>query len=179
MKYRRSGLVILSLAFFALLFGISFVTGQNAHHGPGFSALGVGLVIGSITVLAITARRWAGYFCAICALGAIKAMLAMTVGYHTLSGTLEMIGPQTLVMLVILTALSYRFTIRLPRSRLESLALVSGVVAVAIQMLIGSNFWPVRFAAVLLSISWLVDRLTKAGASHQGHHASHLDSRTL
>ena len=115
MKYRQSGLLILFLAFFALLFGISFVTGQNAHHGPGFSALGVALVFGSITVLTITVRRWAGYFCAVCALGAVKAVLAMTVGYHTLSGTLEMIGPQILVMLVTLAALSYRFTVRLPR----------------------------------------------------------------
>ena len=175
MKYRQSGLLILFLAFFALLFGISFVTGQNAHHGPGFSALGVALVIGSITVLTITVRRWAGYFCAVCALGAVKAVLAMTVGYHTLSGTLEMIGPQILVMLVTLAALSYRFTVRLPRSKLESFALVSGVVAVAIQMLIGVNFWPVRFATILFAISWLVDRLTKASPSDQRHHASQSD----
>jgi hypothetical protein len=130
-------------------------------------------------VLAITVRGWAGYFCAVCALGAIKAMLAMTVGYHTLSGTLEMIGPQILVMLVILTALSYRFTVRLPRSKLESLALVSGVVAVAIQMFIGSNFWPVRFATILFAISWLVDRLTKASPPHQHRHASQPDPENI
>jgi len=59
--YKRSGLLILFLAFFAAAFGITLLTGQNLRYrGLAFRLLGAGITLGSITVLAMTVRRWAG-----------------------------------------------------------------------------------------------------------------------
>jgi len=80
MKYKPSGLGILALMFLCSAVGISLLTGHNAHSGPWFGAFGGALLIGGTATLAITVRRWAGYFCAVCILCTIKTMLALLFG---------------------------------------------------------------------------------------------------
>ena len=77
MLYRRSGLVILVVSFVALLAGIAIAIGMAENTSYAFRVVGVFVVLGTGTALFLTARRWAGYFFALCGIACIKAALAL------------------------------------------------------------------------------------------------------
>ena len=173
MIYKRSGLAILAVAFFGVLLGTGWLIGMGGYYkGPLSKLVGGILLLVALTVLAKTARRWAGYLFAACALAAIKAGLALVFGVTISSGHIRTDYPlvtQMFVMLVALSALTLRFAYKVPRSKLDVVALVSSVVAIESQILEASNFWPVRAAALLLAISWIVDWRAKRSFSNRRH----------
>lgn len=170
-----SGLAILAVGFIAILGGAAWLTGQGySREYPALRLLGASLLLSSILVLIRTVRRWAGYFFAICALAAVKAALSLIFGVTVSSGHLVTnyrIVAELFITLIVLCALTIRFTFREPRSKLEVFSLTGGVVGLAFDMLTEPNFWPLRVAALFLAISWIVDRQAIRGRPHQRQHA--------
>jgi len=176
--FKRSGfgLAIFAVGFIAILGGTAWLTGQGySGEHPALRVLGAGLLLGSIWLLARTAGRWAGYFCAACALAAVKAALALIFGVTVSSGHLVSnyrIVTELFITLIVVCALTIRFTFREPRSRLEELSLIGGMVGLALDILTEPNFWPLRVAVLLLAISWIVDRLTNRTRSRHRQHTA-------
>ena len=170
--FKRSGqgLAIFAVGFIAVLIGVGLFIGHgSAREHPLLRLLGAGLLLGSIWLLVRTAGEWAGYFCAESALAAVKAGLALIFGVTVSSGHLVTnyrIVTELFITLIVVCALTIRFTFREPRSRLEVLSLIGGIVGLALDILTEPNFWPLRVAVLLLGISWIVDRLTKKPHSH-------------
>jgi hypothetical protein len=165
MQYRRSGLVILAVCFLALLAGIALMIGRAENDSPVVRALGAGLVLGTATVLFLTARRWAGYFFAACVIATIKASFSLLFGV-TISVprlvTNRVLVSILLCLLIAMAILTFRFVTTLPKSNLQALSLVSAVVGLAWAILIEPNVWPLWVSVAVLSISWLLERLLRA-----------------
>lgn len=170
MLYNRPGLLLLVLLFAAALLGAALLIGASEYYHGLTSRLVGGVILASAcTALAASARRWAGYVCAACAIAGFKAILALIFGVTVSSGHLITNRPlvlQILIMLVLLTLLTYRFTVRLPRSRLDVVSLAVTVVAIALAMLEEPNFWPLRTAALLLAVSWFTERIKHKRRTH-------------
>jgi hypothetical protein len=169
MIYKRSGLALMAALFFAVLAGVAILTGRSDYHGAGAMLLASALVVLGCVVLTITARRWAGYFTAACALGLAKAILELVTGYHSLPNA-PLMTLTAVLSLALLTALSYRFADRLPRSRFEAIALTGSVLALAVEMVHDDYRWPIPCAMLLLGTSWVADWLTRRG-SHRHRRA--------
>jgi hypothetical protein len=156
--FKRSGrgLGIFAVGFIAILIGAGWLIGQGyAQQHPALRLLGAGLLLGSVVILLQTVDRWARYFCALCVLATFKVALALTFGVTVSSGHLVTnyrIVTELFITLLVLCALTIRFTFREPRSRLEVLSLIGGMVGLALDMLTEPSFWPLRVAVLLLAI---------------------------
>jgi hypothetical protein len=115
----------------------------------------------STAILLVTVRHWARWFPAVCALAAAKALFALLFGFTISQPRLVTNRPLVFVILLLLAAivvLSYRFVLRPPRNRLESLTLVGAVMGFCVGIITEPNLWPLLAAVVLLAASWFVDR---------------------
>jgi hypothetical protein len=164
MIYNRSGLVILFLSFLALLAGIAVMIGRADNTSPSFRAIGGCVVFGTGTLLFLTARRWAGYFFALCGIAAVKAVLALLFGVTVAVPRLvtdRKLVFELLCLLGGLSLLTYRFVTTRPESHVQTLALVIAVIGLAWAMLIEPNMWPLIGSVAVLTISWTLQRFAK------------------
>lgn len=165
--------MILALLFVAAIVGIALLLGKGNHRGWPFSLIGA-LVLTAVTATLVkTAARWAGYFCALCAITAVKAALSLLFGVTISSGHLPVDRPyaaEFLVALVALTLLTLRFTQHVPKSKLDRIALTVGVLALACSMIVEPELWPLAGAIFVTGIAWMIDRRTKhSHRTSQGH----------
>jgi hypothetical protein len=164
MIYRRSGLGILAVSFLALLAGIAIMIGRADNTSPAFRVIGACLVFGTGTVLLLTARRWAGYFFALCAIACIKAVLALAFGVTVAVPRLvtdRQLVFELLCLLGGLSLMTFRFVTSFPESNLEALALVVAVIGLAWAMLTEPNVRPLVISVAALAVSWSLRRFAK------------------
>lgn len=166
MLYRRSGLVILVVSFVALLAGIAIAIGMAENTSYAFRVVGVFVVLGTGTALFLTARRWAGYFFALCGIACIKAALALVFGVSVAVPRLVVTDRQLVFeyfgLLGGMSILTFRFATTPPKSNLQALALVVAVVGLAWSMLIEPNIGPLIISIAAVAIAWIVQRFGQA-----------------
>jgi len=125
------------------------------------------VVFGTGAVLFLTARRWAGYFFALCVIAGMKAAFALVFGV-TISvprlATDRQLVTELLCLLAALGILTFRFVDTRPESNLQALALALAVIGLAWAMLTEPNVWPLVVSVAALAISWALERFVKKPA---------------
>jgi hypothetical protein len=115
-------------------------------------------------MLFLTARRWAGYFFAVCGIASIKAVLAqvfgVTVSVPRLVTDRQLVF-ELLCLLVGLSILTFRFVTTLPESNLQSLPLAVAVIGFAWAILTEPNVWPPIVSVAVLVVAWALRRIAK------------------
>ena len=149
------------LLFAVIAAGFQFITGR-AHpgSGTGYKVVGAVMVVAGIAVFGATVRRWSEYFFAACALAAMKALFAVFAGYTISQPRLVINRTQAAEMFALLVAmvfLSYRYASHPPRTALESISLVSAVLALAGGVGLDPNIWPIVGSVLLLALPRLFD----------------------
>lgn len=157
------------LVFGVISAGFAFVTGR-AHPEGGivYKVVGAFMVVAGTAVLGATVRRWSRYLFAVCFLMAVKALFALLLGYTISQPRLvvnRILAAEVLGLLVAMMLLSYRYSFRPPRTALESIGLVSAVVALALELVAEPNIWPVVGAVLLLALPRLLQRAKMESAS--------------
>jgi hypothetical protein len=121
-------------------------------------------------MLFLTARRWAGYFFALCGITSVKAILALVFGV-TVSVPRRVTDRQLVLELFCLLGglriLTFRFVTTLPESNLQSLTLAVAVIGLAWAMVTERNVWPLIVSVSVLAASWTLRRFAKL--FHGGH----------
>lgn len=150
----------------ALAGGIALITGKiHPEDSRAYRySLGGAMILVSTAILITTTRHWARWFFALSVLAAAKAVFALLFGFTVSQPRLVTNRPLVSVILLLLVALvllSYRFVLRPPRSRLETMALVGAVIGFIAAMITEPNLWPLLAAVVLLTASWVVDRRSR------------------
>lgn len=151
------------LVLLTLVGGIAFITGVD-HRGGGAAhrIIGLVMVVGATVVLGATVRRWAKWFFAICFLMTVKALFALVFGYTVSQPRLivdRAYAAAVLSLLVAMLCLSYRFVLRPPRSRMDSVSLVVAVVGLSASVLIEGSLWLLIGSVLLLSFALLVSKI--------------------
>ncbi len=173
MTFRRAGMGILLIAFLGLLSGGALATGRSDYSGIAARLVGAGVFLGSFWLLLRTAHRWAGYFVALSAIAAIKAVLALALG-TAISVPRVAVEPrldgEILALLLVIFCLTFRFAARPPRSQFEAFSLTAAAAGVALSILTEPGLLPLAGACIILAASWLMDQTNK-DRSRKGSHS--------
>ena len=147
LPYKRSGLAIFASVFLGVLMGITYSLGKSSHPEFAFRLAGVGLLCASSIVLFVTVRRWAGYFFALSVFIALKLAFALVFGVTVSVPRLKTDYPvvsQLFLMVLVMAFLTYRFIDRAPRSKLDALSLIGGVIGIALNIVLEPNMGRVK-----------------------------------
>jgi hypothetical protein len=142
------------LVLLSVVLGIAIL--QNIAQGAEWQKskrIGLLLLAAGITVLYLTVRRWARFFVVISGVTAAKFLVSAITGRFWTGGreVSRAVAIEHMLLLATITALSFQFMEREPRTRLEFVGLVWGVVAV-LWSAISSNIIPVVSAVTLLAV---------------------------
>jgi len=126
--------------------------------------LGAGIVIASSAFLAVTVERWAAWYSGLClavALVVYRVLFLSVVGNAPGEWEHWRIVLEYLLLFVIQFLGTYRFFERSRKGKLDTFALLAGVVAMGITVVAPLNAWPLRIATACLAIAWGVRRANK------------------
>jgi hypothetical protein len=152
------------------LAGAALAPGRSDYSGVPARLVGLVVFLGSFGPLVLTARRWAGYFVALCVIMVINAALALMLG-TTVSEPRVVVNPrvdtEVLLLLLAMICLTIRFAAQEPHCKFAAFSLAAAVAGLALSILMEPNLLPLIGSVGILGASWLLDQLTNKRAAQR------------